>query len=314
MLKYLKNRQGLALAVVIMVTTLLMVLVTGLIALTTQEKQSAGNEVNMTKALYLADAGIEMAMQQLENDFSWSGPINYNFDSRQTVNVQITPKDTETKEIQATGTIKDEQGKTLAQKGVKATVIKSILPDQYKNYPPLPAVNNTYDVTNDLPYTEDEKKIYYHQGDLYLSGTYSGKWLIAVDGDVIITDDLSSANPQPGNPHDLVDDVLIIVCSGEVRVLSDADANSNGNGKGNGGNPTDVWAVLYTKKYTGNPHTSLNGLIVGDPDPTLIDPNAKYNDEDANKVERFIRSADLYFSINPDKPVLVNWQELNPVF
>ncbi|AEF95013.1 hypothetical protein Desca_2174 [Desulfotomaculum nigrificans CO-1-SRB] len=302
--KSLKRCQGIALPVVIMVTTLLMVLVAGLITLTTQEKQNAGNEVNMTKALYLADAGIEMAMQQLENDFSWQAPINHNFDNMQTVEVTITPQDAETRQIKATGIIKDEQGKTLAQKDLVATVSKSISPAQYKDKPQLPAVNNIFDISKTLPNTEDDKKIYYYKGNLSISGTYSGKWLIAVDGNVTIADDLSPANPHQGNPHDLVDDVLVIICSGNVQVLN--------YGNGNGGNPTDVWAVVYTKKYTGNPHTRLNGKIVGDYE--LIQPNARYNDEDTNKVERFVRSFYTYFSLNLNKPVLVKWQELYPVF
>ncbi|MFZ5611268.1 MAG: hypothetical protein ACOY3U_03645, partial [Bacillota bacterium] len=181
--KVLKDKTGVALPVVIMVTTILMVLVGVFIEYASQEKQSSADEVNMTRALYLADAGTEMCMHELKvKDFKlgddWSTGAQLNNDPRQEVQIKLTGQsDGEEWNLESTGIYKDQKGRPLSTKTIVATVKKSLTPDQYQSTG-IPVSSQTMDLTN------NSAGVYYRKGDLNLSGIYEGQWLIAVDGNV----------------------------------------------------------------------------------------------------------------------------------
>ncbi|WP_333870602.1 hypothetical protein [Desulforamulus putei] len=294
----LKDKTGVALPVVIMVTTILMVLVGVFIEYASQEKQGSADEVNMTKALYLADAGTEITMHELE-DFTWNwstgAPVVFqlNNDPRQEVQIKLTGQsDGEEWNFESTGIYKDQKGQPLSTKTIVATVKKSLTPDQYQNGTP---VNSP---TMDLTY--ESAGVYYRKGDLELSGIYEGPWLIAVDGNVTISGDLRPHQPHKDNgKNDSDEDILIIICSGQVEV-------KRGTGQ------VDVWAVIYANSFTGNKNTKTYGKIIADPISLL--ENAKYIGPSKNKdVQDFVNDATATYPLMY-KPVLVKWREKYPVF
>ena len=117
MKKGYSGNQGAALPAVIMITTLLMILAGIFIQVSHQERQSSADEVNMTKALYLADAGVELTLQELRDlEWGWSktgGKVFYlnNDDPKQEVEIKYLPETScaEKWDFESTGKYKDQE-------------------------------------------------------------------------------------------------------------------------------------------------------------------------------------------------------------
>jgi len=253
----------------------------------------------MTRALYLADAGTEMCMHELE-DFIWDwstgipAVFQLNNDPRQEVQIKLTSQSGgEEWSFESTGIYKDQKGQPLSTKTIVATVKKSLTPDQYQSTG-IPVNSQTMDLTN------NSAGVYYRKGDLNLSGIYEGQWLIAVDGNVTVSADLRPHQPHKDNgKNDSDEDILVIICSGQVEVKS-------------GAGQVEVWTVIYANSFTGNNNTKTYGKIIADPISLLA--NAKYIEPSKNKdVQDFVNDATAAYPLIY-KPVLVKWREKYPVF
>lgn len=298
---FLHNKKGIALPIVIMVTTLLMILVAGLINLAVQDKQMTGSEVSMTKALYLADAGVEFAISRLKENSTWTGTngfIQINSDPRQVVQINVSTS-VGSWQIASTGQFKDQNGKVLSSKTINAVVRKTdhLSPGDFKDkVPNLSQVdrnlnrNNQFNMT---PTKSDDAGKYYYEGDIDISGFYEGNWLLAIDGNVTISNALI---PSPGN-----EGILVIICSGDV--VFTAPGNSS----------KEARAVIYCNNYIGTPGTTLQGKIIADNIILQGNPSGRHSDL-AKYIEdqTYFHEADQAFGLG--KMLLVDWQELYPVF
>lgn len=66
-----KSEKGLALVVVLLVTTVLFLLGSALLSLAVTEKKIASNQIDEVKALNIAEAGVEMVLNELKKDPKW---------------------------------------------------------------------------------------------------------------------------------------------------------------------------------------------------------------------------------------------------
>lgn len=315
-MRVLQNNKGIALSIVIMVTTLLLVLVSGIIALATQEKQLAGSEEDMTKALYLADAGIELAIDKLNKDSTWTGSggyISLGPDLRGFVKVDVTSFGN-TWKITSNGQYRDESGKILSSRTYLADLLKSVeylTPNDYKGkIPDLSQLDNNIKGTfNITPYQEKDAGKYYYTGNLEIFGKYEGSWLIVVEGNVTITNNLE---PQPNK-----NGVLVIIASGNVTL------------SGQGNSSKTARAVIICPHYVGTPNSVLTGKIISDNielqegDEGNVQNNGNGNGKgngngNSNDKAIYIEDNDYYdtavLHLGLGKITLVNWQELYRVF
>ncbi|AEG61316.1 PilX N-terminal domain-containing pilus assembly protein [Desulforamulus ruminis] len=311
MKKGYSGNQGAALPAVIMITTLLMILAGIFIQVAHQERQSSADEVNMTKALYLADAGVELTLQELQDlEWGWSkteGKVFYlnNDDPKQEVEIKYLPETSgaEKWDFESTGKYKDQEGRLLSAKILSATVQKSLTPQTYIE-------ERSFTAGVDLG-NEDLAGTYYHQGDLTLSGIYRGRWLIAVDGNVTIEGDLKppdpwqeykKKDPGPGESPEVKHNVFLIISSGTVEVLPGSTGEK------------EVWTVIYAKNFIERRNSNTLGEITAG--TVFREDPKKMKVEEQQVVEAFVQetknpndSFDLDY-----RAVLVRWREKYPVF
>lgn len=253
----------------------------------------------MTKALYLADAGVELAISRLKENSTWTGTngfIQINSDPRQAVKINVSTS-VGSWQIASTGQYKDGNGKLLSSKTINAVVRKTdhLSPGDFKDkVPDLRQVarnlngNNMFNMT---PTKSDDAGKYYYEGDIEIFGSYEGNWLLAIDGNVTIRNDLL---PHRGG-------ILVIVCSGDV--VFSAPGNSS----------KEARAVIYCKNYIGTPGTTLQGKIMADNIILQGNPTGRHSNP-AKYIEdqTYFHEADEAFGLG--KMLLVDWRELYPVF
>ena len=71
-MKKLMRCEGAALVTVIIVMLLLFTLGTAILALVSTERKISVNQLQSKRSFYLAEAGVQRVMAELENDYSWS--------------------------------------------------------------------------------------------------------------------------------------------------------------------------------------------------------------------------------------------------
>lgn len=287
-MKYLTaNSRGFALPLVVMATAILMVLATGFITISSREKQGARDEINLIRAMYLADAGVELALQGLEDeDFSWSN-FSVSFGEGEAVKVSSTAGEAgdnlgETWHYDSEGVVYDQQGKLLAKRIIQATVKKGFLPRQFEF-----GINpGNYLLLGDTE--EPEETVFFRQGDLSIGswGEFKGKYIIAVDGTVTVQGDLIPAGPE---------DSLIIISSRQVEFA--------------GG--VTVWAVVFSPTSVLGSNSTLFGLMVCG---TAIEQTGALYVNDADTAAFIDNSRAFVEQRVPYRPVLVRWREVYPVF
>lgn len=290
-----KTPRGSALPLVIILTSVLSVLAAGILTISTQDKQNTAGEINMTRALYLADGGVELALDRLRY-FVWQD-FQVHIDHQQTIAVwrdtaEPNYNSQDTWHINAEGQIKDLEGRLLAKKLLQATIKKSYCPEQFSTG--LPTGSSLY-----LSALEEQtKQVYYADGDLNLSGTgsFHGQHLIAARGKVTIQGNLQPADEQS---------TLVIVSSRQVEL----------------GNGAKVWASLFAPTLRGGKNSTLYGQYVGG---TLINAQGfnilesgqiQIAEQTTILIEEYIALCQAFAQENaPPKPVLVKWRERYSVF
>lgn len=70
------NKNGSVLLVVVFAIALLTVLVAGILQMNTEELMLMQNQINSTKAIAIANAGLNDAFAELRNDSSWNSGFN----------------------------------------------------------------------------------------------------------------------------------------------------------------------------------------------------------------------------------------------
>ncbi|MCL6636008.1 MAG: FapA family protein, partial [Peptococcaceae bacterium] len=97
-------QKGAALVTVILLTLLLLVFAGSLIQLAAVDKKAAANQVAMTQALYLAEAGVEMMVVRLAGNFDAGPPSTpIVLGNGQISKITVSPVDAGTREILAEG-------------------------------------------------------------------------------------------------------------------------------------------------------------------------------------------------------------------
>ncbi|MDO7788660.1 hypothetical protein [Desulforamulus aquiferis] len=278
---------GFALPMVIMTTALLMVLAVGFMTVASRERQGTSDEINLTKALYLADAGVELTLQYLaESSFVWSDFVT-NLGQGQSVKVsravgEIGDGSNEVWHFNSEGTIEDEEGKVLARRSLQATVKRAFLPGQFTEG--VDPGNSLLLGGNEDP----QEAIFYHRGDLTLfgQGEFRGRFILAVDGKITVEGCL-----QPGE----AEDSLTIISSRQVELAGGCT----------------LWAVIFTPTCLLGNHSSLFGrticgTVIKQPGSVQVSDSSTYSFEE--------QSINFVQGIAPYRPMLVRWRELYPVF
>ncbi len=113
------EQQGAAVITALLLTLLLLVFAGSLAQLAAVDKRAASNQVAMTQALYLAEAGVELMVGRLSQDFAAGPPPTpIMLGSGQISKITVSPVDDSTKEILSEG----QAGARKARKTLKVRV------------------------------------------------------------------------------------------------------------------------------------------------------------------------------------------------
>ncbi|MQL52128.1 hypothetical protein GFC01_07555 [Desulfofundulus thermobenzoicus] len=116
-------QKGAALITVLLLTLLLLVFAGSLVQLTTVDKRMSANQVAMTQALYLAEAGVEMAVVRLAGNFDAGPPSTpIVLGNGRISKITVSPVDASTREILAEGRAGN------ARKALKVRVQRTVAP------------------------------------------------------------------------------------------------------------------------------------------------------------------------------------------
>lgn len=287
---FVKNKKGTVLPMTLVFVTVLMVIFGVFIQIACQNKENIASEIQMRQALYLADAGIELAMQELQ-DFSWDWPKDkdkvFHFDQSllQEVRVALQKEEKDCWKFISTGVCKSKAGQIESKKILIGTAQRGLI------------LNDSIPLESDRMDLEDfTPNIYYHKGNLALSGIYQGKWLVVVDGDIVLCGDVYPldylAEQEEMMESKETNSILYLICSGEIK-LTEAEADGKKN----------ILTVIHEHALIDN-DCILGGEI------QVVSKGDKVQEKDNAVFTQRVEEAFISFY----QIILVNWGELYPVF
>lgn len=123
------RQHGSALVTVLLLALLVLALGTSLLQLARASRDTSARQVAMMKALYLAEAGVEMVLARLEEDFSALPPeVPVALGEGQVYAISVGSIDELTKEITSEGRLYSRDNKLLARKVLKVKVKRAPAP------------------------------------------------------------------------------------------------------------------------------------------------------------------------------------------
>ncbi|WP_027719296.1 hypothetical protein [Desulfovirgula thermocuniculi] len=122
-------QQGSALVTVMVLALLVLALGASLLQLARASRETSARQVAMTRALYLAEAGVEMMLARLEQDFNASPPPTpIALGGGEVSKIAVNAEGGAIKVITSEGRVYSQDGKLLARKVLKVKVKRSLAP------------------------------------------------------------------------------------------------------------------------------------------------------------------------------------------